>query len=217
MSQIKDISIYKKIECFDENEKKQIEGFDNEDYKKDFINRLFLKKNILSRHLNIPVNDVRLGKKEFGKPFLINSHYGLDFNVSHTNDFFVCAISDLGNIGIDAEEIVAINLEIAREFCCNNELDDLSVGSNQSKLIKFYKIWTLKEAYLKAIGTGLNFSPKNVCFDVNDLSNIKINNIENNEWSFLTFNISNYMISVCSSYRIDAEGVSFVELKIIDF
>ncbi len=217
LSKLEGISTSKKHEVLEEFEKAEMKSFTEEKYKEEYLNHLFLKKSILSKHLRISVKEICLGKKKFGKPFLIDSGNHSDFNVSHSGDFFVCAITDMGQIGVDVEEVIKMDLQTADEFCCDGELKYLSLGSAKERLNKFYKFWTLKEAYIKAIGMGLHFPPKKICFDLDNLSNIKIDGVINNDWSFFLLKKGNYLISLCSSQKIDDKNITNIELNSADF
>ncbi len=86
----------------------------------------------------------------------------IDFNLSHSSDYFAFAISIHENIfvGIDIEEIRE-NLEInpiINNYFHENEIRYLS-NKNLNQVLKhqkFYEIWTRKEAFLKMLGIGLN-------------------------------------------------------------
>ena len=98
---------------------------------------------------NYFLKDVRLS--EFNKPYFDNS---IDFNISHSGEFVVCAISLAGSIGIDIEEIKPIVFTELQMFFSDNECNKIEQSHNST--ISFYKYWTQKEAFLKAIGMGLH-------------------------------------------------------------
>jgi 4'-phosphopantetheinyl transferase len=92
---------------------------------------------------------------EHRKPSLLGS--GLHFNISHTSQYMLCAISPFHNVGIDLEDTrrqVEI-LSIAEQFFSVQEVSALLslAGSEQRQL--FFEVWTRKEAYLKARGWGI--------------------------------------------------------------
>lgn len=82
-----------------------------------------------------------------------------DFSISHTENLILCAISESGKIGADAEKIAPFRNDIImqnfhneeKEFFNHLENDDLRYAS-------FYRMWTMKEAYSKYLGTGLSDS-----------------------------------------------------------
>lgn len=89
-----------------------------------------------------------------GKPFFLNNT-SLHFSISHNNNYIAICFSEK-EIGIDIENKRKAKLEIAKRFLHKKEAEYLSSISDQESLdIAFTKIWTLKEAYVKCIGTGI--------------------------------------------------------------
>ena len=97
------------------------------------------------------------------KPYLKN-HPEVHFNLSHSGNRVMCAVS-ANPIGCDVELIEKIDLNVAKRFFSETEYDYLS-GKNteEEKTVSFYRIWTLKESYVKALGEGLSI-PLNA-FDI---------------------------------------------------
>jgi 4'-phosphopantetheinyl transferase len=93
-----------------------------------------------------------------GRPFVScpRSSEPLHFSLSHTDGFVACAVSPYERIGIDVEatDRRAAHLEIARAFFSSAESDDLSSLPSARQKDRFFDLWTLKEAYVKARGTG---------------------------------------------------------------
>ena len=88
---------------------------------------------------------------DHGKPFLLSDKYGL--SVSYTDDRVYVAIAAV-KVGFDAEKIADIDLGVSQTFMSENEQRRLVEAMN--KLEYFYRSWTLKESYLKLIGTGID-------------------------------------------------------------
>ena len=110
-------------------------------------------RNIVKRKYNINFEDMIFKKNINGKPYIDNLK-DFQYNISHSGKWVVCAISD-DLIGIDIEKIKETNFKVAKRFFSKAEYEDLSNKVSGIKTEYFYDIWTLKEAYLKAIGTGL--------------------------------------------------------------
>lgn len=109
---------------------------------------------------------ITLEKNEFGKPFLKDLS-GFQFNFSHSGERAVCAVWD-GDIGCDVELIRPQNLMIAQRFFADSEKERLeSFQDEEMKSREFCRIWTLKESFLKCVGTGLYRSPESfsICFE----------------------------------------------------
>jgi 4'-phosphopantetheinyl transferase len=85
----------------------------------------------------------------------------IDFNISHSGAYTICAIAENGKVGVDIEEIKSIPVSDFIDQFSEKELNTISTSDNI--LHSFYTLWTQKEAFLKAIGTGL-FIPLNKVF-----------------------------------------------------
>lgn len=90
----------------------------------------------------------------YGKPIL-PIQYGTHFNISHSGNFVVCAVDD-APVGIDVEKIKNIDLDIAKRFFSKKEYSALISLPKELQTKYFYKIWVLKESYIKAEGMGLS-------------------------------------------------------------
>ncbi len=98
-------------------------------------------------------NETSLAYGENRKPFF-NLHSWLHFNVSHSGQWVVAAFSDKP-VGIDIEKIREVNLQIAHRFFSAEEINHLMRMPEHLRTTGFFNFWTLKESYLKALGTGL--------------------------------------------------------------
>jgi len=121
------------------------------------IARAFLRK-ILNLYTEIPPKDIRLIYGEKGKPAL--EHPIVYFNVSHSHDFAVYAITRNQEIGIDIEKIEeGFKKEIAKRFFTPEEYEKLLDLSESEQIRTFYTLWVRKEAMIKVMGKGLFSSP----------------------------------------------------------
>ena len=93
----------------------------------------------------IPVEPVT---DENGKPHLYDRGEEIHFSLSHSGQYAVCAVAD-SPIGVDIEQIKDNRPEIAGRFFNPDELKYIKDAES------FYRIWTLKEGYLKAVGLGM--------------------------------------------------------------
>ena len=94
-----------------------------------------------------------------GKPFLTGYPH-INFNLSHSGKWVVCA-TDSRSVGIDIEEISAIDLSVAETFFCPAEYKDIL--SHADSRAVFFEYWTLKESYIKFLGEGLSHSLNAFC------------------------------------------------------
>lgn len=113
-----------------------------------------LARLIFQERWNISINDSEFEINKYGKPFLRNRP-NCCFNVSHSGHYVVCAIRDK-SVGVDVEEIKFINLDITKRIFTDSELIYLYQHSIVERRRVFYRIWTMKEAYIKYIGKGFS-------------------------------------------------------------
>ncbi|MBC7887442.1 MAG: 4'-phosphopantetheinyl transferase superfamily protein [Ferruginibacter sp.] len=104
----------------------------------------------------------RIKYAEFEKPYF-DDH--LHFNISHSGQYTVCAISRTNLAGIDVEEIKQIPLIDFTDFFYEEEWQEVLNADN--RLNSFYTLWTKKEAFLKVIGAGLNVPLNKVIIENN--------------------------------------------------
>jgi len=98
-------------------------------------------------------SDLVFNTKIKGKPFLKDSP--VKFNISHSGQWVVAAFSSF-EVGVDIELIKEPNYNVAKRFFSDSEINQLKNSkSAESKKELFFDLWTIKESYLKAIGTGL--------------------------------------------------------------
>ncbi len=140
----------------------------------------------ISEYCAVAPDRISFSFNERGKPYAVGLN--VFFNVSHSGNFVVCAVSDK-EIGIDIERIRPIKPNAAEKFACPDEIEYINSAENG-----FFKIWTLKEAYFKCIGTGLGADIKKVSFEIRQ-NEIQCN-VHGFECSF--YDIANgYICSVC--------------------
>lgn len=96
----------------------------------------------------ISAEDIRTGAD--GKPVV----RGIGFNVSHSGNIVICAVGD-GAVGCDVEKITAAPDGVAARFFHPNEVRYLQESEPQVSDQNFFRIWTMKESYLKMTGEGL--------------------------------------------------------------
>lgn len=113
---------------------------------------LLLKQGLYD--LGISPKDISYGYGEYGKPYLKGME-NVHFNISNSGDAVICAISP-EKIGCDIEKTGKFKLETAERFFHNSEYElILSQGNELSEQEMFFRLWTLKESYIKMTGNGL--------------------------------------------------------------
>lgn len=87
---------------------------------------------------------------EYNKPYFDSD---LDFNISHSGDFVLCALSTKCSIGVDLEKIE--NNDFSDYHQCFTKKEWSFINNSNNPLMTFYQFWTKKEAIIKADGRGL--------------------------------------------------------------
>ncbi len=177
----------------DETERAERFHFDAD--KRRFIVAHTTLRNILSHYLNYPPNELTFFVNQYGKP-LLNDHK-LEFNLSHSGDFALVAITQQHKVGVDVEKIRAdIELEsIANRNFSQREFSELMALPLEQRIDGFFNCWTRKEAYIKAHGLGLSLPLES--FDVSlspnepaTLHATRPDSTESAHWSLLALNVA---------------------------
>jgi 4'-phosphopantetheinyl transferase len=94
----------------------------------------------------------------WGKPELDGAGPKLRFNLTHTRGLAACAVTASGDLGIDVEGVdpAVDGLELARQFFALQEAALLARVPVAQRDVVFCRLWTLKEAFIKAVGQGLS-------------------------------------------------------------
>lgn len=105
--------------------------------------------------------DWHFGVNEWGRPHIKGRGSGrLDFNLSHTKGCVALAVCRAGSPGIDVEWVERLNDldDIAGRFFAPGEAATLLALPAEARRRRFFELWTLKEAYIKARGMGLSIA-----------------------------------------------------------
>lgn len=103
-----------------------------------------------------------------GKPHLGPHHAAtsLEFNLSHTHGLVACAVARAADVGVDVERIgrVAVARDVASQYFSEPEVRLLEGCAVSEYATRFIELWTLKEAYIKAVGAGLHLALDSFAF-----------------------------------------------------
>jgi 4'-phosphopantetheinyl transferase len=99
----------------------------------------------------------QLQHTNFGRPYLPGR---IDFNISHSGDFVLCALSDQSRVGIDIEKVHDVKLSDFRSQMTDEEWRRVTGDADPTRAFFYY--WTKKEAAIKAHGHGLGLPLKDV-------------------------------------------------------
>jgi 4'-phosphopantetheinyl transferase len=125
-------------------------------------------RQLLAEYLGTGPCEIQFAYSDSGKPELAGKHHHGDvqFNVSHSGDLVTIAITKGRKIGVDIE-FLRYDLDvdaISKRFFSTHEQQALAGLPEAQKYAGFFNCWTRKEAYVKAVGTGLSLPLRD--FDV---------------------------------------------------
>ena len=145
----------------------------------------------------IDASKLSFNVSEYGKPYIDGIPYY--FNISHSDDYIICGVSDI-NIGVDIEKMQDIDFGFACDVFSDDEMRRFSSESVENKKELFFSIWTLKESYVKWLGSGFHrklssytVSPKGTQAEILDP-----HSLDDTVPKFRTYTLGDYKISICS-------------------
>jgi 4'-phosphopantetheinyl transferase len=155
-----------------------------------FILAHALLRATISRMVGIGAADLRFHVAENGKPALDAAHSlpDLHFSLSHTRGLAACAVGRPFEVGIDAEAWrVPAPIELAARYFTPAEALLVAGQEPAKQVATFYRLWTLKEAYMKATGHGLAMPLDSFGFSLDPVS-ISVSAPDRAEaWHFVEF------------------------------
>jgi phosphopantetheine--protein transferase-like protein len=166
------------MRCVQSEEQQRINRFVfKKDAKLALIGRLMMRKAV-NQCLSLRYNQIRFGRSDRGKPIIIepvineNNKPCFDFNISHSGDYCVLAVSHCGKVGVDVMKIEYSGRDLKdffrimnRQFS-DNEWSFINSGINDSAMLsRFIRLWCLKESYVKAEGIGISYNLKRISFN----------------------------------------------------
>jgi|GEM_PF-1950433 len=144
-------------------------------------------------------DDVLFHKDQYGKLQLFHQR-NIHFNVSHSNEWSVLAISDKP-VGVDIEKEREINVDELSSFFTPQEREYIIEGKTESRRARFFEIWTLKESFIKACGLGMRIPLSSYCLREVAGKGILSSSLhqEEEEFWFTHYRpLEDYHISICS-------------------
>ncbi len=140
-----------------------------------------LVRRAVSELLGISEESVQLCSDKFGAPIL--AHSDLFVSISHSKKTAVCALSDTP-VGIDIEKVRPISSRVACKTFSEKEKEYLDCNGELcgEALVRFYEIWTAKEAYAKMKGCGIMLS----------------NTVDTTKISLDRAHFDGYVVSICT-------------------
>jgi 4'-phosphopantetheinyl transferase len=181
------------LPLLDETERQRCARFHFEKHRAQFALSHAMLRLALSEYAPVRPGDWRFATGEWGKPEIGGPPLDspLWFNLSHTDGFAACVIGRVPRLGVDVENINRITPcdELAQHFFAATEYEYVRALPQDLLREAFFRIWTLKEAYIKAEGKGLAIPLDSFYFRLSDHTAELAPGGESNPdaWSFFEF------------------------------
>lgn len=175
-----------------------------EDRKRALVSRL-LQYALVHQLTEIPFDEIVINRTPQGKPYL-DTHKknvkfpNFNFNVSHHGDYVGIASEPICLVGLDIVCCYIPSKETVSEFIHNfssyfssSEWEKIvNAGSDDDVLDVFFRYWCLKEAFVKALGTGVGYKLDYVEFHHKDWTDIyvKVDGDVLKDWKFWLFELN---------------------------
>lgn len=146
--------------CLSPDEKSRANRFKFADDRRRYVVARGVLRHLLGREMGRSPHQITFTYGQYGKPALD----GIHFNLSHSGELALCVLGYQRKVGIDIERLKPIKrLDGMMERCLSTaELAQIQSIPVSEQLESFLQRWTCKEAYLKAIGSGLTQSMQTV-------------------------------------------------------
>ncbi|XP_050293160.1 L-aminoadipate-semialdehyde dehydrogenase-phosphopantetheinyl transferase [Anthonomus grandis grandis] len=222
------------VSCIQTEEKIRLNKFYfNKDFKYSLIGRLMMRK-FVSENCQMDYSAVKFIRDEHGRPLLENSELNVSFNVSHQGDYTVfVGECDSMALGVDVMKLEYTGGKslheffrvMKRNFSTEEWKQVYAMKTKQEQIGRFCRLWSLKEAYTKAVGVGITMKLDDLTFTpVKDLSKdhyvddtrLEVEGKYMQNWKFQEILIDDeHCVSIATNQEVDKlefKEISFKEL-----
>lgn len=127
--------------------------------KDEFVASRLLLRHLLHRYTQCDIKKTEAIPDEMGRPFWVEDGKPIDlfFSLSHTRNMICCTVSRTREIGCDIESLQPRKYErdLTERVFSKKEIQHYQNLPEHARSEFFYRSWTLKEAFIKAVGQGL--------------------------------------------------------------
>jgi 4'-phosphopantetheinyl transferase len=170
------LGAYEALESADERERRlrlRLAG-----HRRERLVSVALVRTTLARYADVEPRAWVFDRNEHGRPdpVLGPGEPPLRFNLSHTSGLVACAVTLDRDIGVDVESVErrCDAPAIAARYFAPAEVEGLRARPAARRRERFFELWTLKEAYVKARGMGLRIPLRRFSFHLGDTHPIRI-------------------------------------------
>ena len=143
-----------------QDERARAARFRFDEHRTGFVAGRGVQREILARYTGLAPAALAYREGSHGKPALEGAAAaaGIRFNVSNSGDLALYAVTLGREVGVDLEQLKPMpdGLDIARRFFSAPENEVFAALADEVRELAFFRCWTRKEAYIKAVGEGLS-------------------------------------------------------------
>lgn len=147
------------LSLLDAGEREQLASFTLARPKDQYLISRALVRLALSHHADRSPESLSFTRDDHGRPWLAapDDALGLYFSLSHTDGLVAVAVSRTPQLGLDVEDLHRTTnfMGIAQTYFAASEWSGLNQLEGHAQRARFFDLWTVKEAYIKACGKGL--------------------------------------------------------------
>jgi 4'-phosphopantetheinyl transferase len=150
--------------CLSKPERERLERYRTKRQQDEFLSARALLRSVLASHCHTPPERLQFTRSEAGKPSLQHPR-APHFSLSHSGQWIALALDEHAPVGVDLEHPRKTRdlLAIAQHYFHPDEQQRLRRLTGPERAVEFYRLWTLKEAFFKARGTGIAEGLNRVC------------------------------------------------------
>jgi 4'-phosphopantetheinyl transferase len=139
------------------DERARAERFVFEHHRRAYVLSRGILRALLGRYISLHPADIQFSYGSKGKPHLSEFASAIRFNCSHSDGMALYAMTPHCDLGVDIEKIRPLQgmEQIAQCFFCPEEVRELLSLTPFEREVAFFRCWSRKEAYVKAVGDGL--------------------------------------------------------------
>lgn len=200
-----------------ESERERADRFLAEKHRGRFIVGRARMRQILGKYVEQSPSNVELYFENLGKPYFADPvlHEKFQFNFSNSSNIAICAVTLRQPVGVDVERIRPMSdmLGLARRYFAESETAALFAQVESQQSAAFFRLWTRKEAWLKAIGKGLTFPLRDVEVSFDDID-CRVHSINQDpaaaaKWALIPFFPDEEHVGALAIQRTENEPVFF--------
>lgn len=192
--------------CLPEVELNRAKGFREENAQRRHVLAHAALRFLLASKLKCAPREITFQIGPHGKPALpAERHAALHFNLSHSGELALVALCDAAEVGVDIEHIRPVRdpIALAKRFFTPGEQDELAAAPPEDQINCFFRLWTQKEALLKATGQGIANGLQRfevTCRGGGGLVAMDGEKITETEWSLANWSPHAEYVAACAVY-----------------